>query len=328
MMKAVQIIGEPTSPRVTITQSHPKPSPKGTEILVHVHAAGLTADELLWPEVYARRSRIPGHDISGAVDSLGSSYDGPLKVGDAVFAMIAADRGEGQAEFVVCHKDEVALKPKNLGFDEAAALPIPVLTGWGALVEHGKIENGSRILVTGASGAVGSCFVQLAVRMFNAEVVALASRANHEMLKGLGAKETVDYTDPDWENAVKDVDMVFDTAGGDVLTKSWETVKERGCIVTVADPPPAWAFGRGKAEEAERHPGVRYLHFIVSPSRERLEKVTKMIEDGVVEPLPVKTFPFEEAVEAWKYAKTRNRGHKVVIMFDGGVDRGSRWLTE
>ena len=287
---------------------------------MHVHAAGLTADELLWPEVYATPSRIPGHDISGAVDSLGSSYDGPLKVGDGVFAMIAANRGEGQAEFVVCHEDEVALKPKNLGFEEAAALPIPVLTAWEALIEHGKLENGGRVLVTGASGAVGSCFVQLAVRMFNAEVVALASRANHQMLKGLGAKETLDYNDSEWQAAVKDVDMVFDTAGGDVLTKSWETVKERGCIITVADPPPTWAFGRGKAEEADRHPGVRYLHFILSPSKKRLGKVAKMIEEEVVKPLPVKAFEFEEAVEAWKYAKTRNRGHKVVIKFDQGID--------
>ncbi|KAM5347425.1 hypothetical protein ACJ41O_010430 [Fusarium nematophilum] len=316
-MKAVQILGDISSPKIGTNYSMPKPGPTKAEVLIHVHAAGVTGDEILWPEPYNTPSRIPGHDISGTIDSFGPEYNGPLEVGQEVFALLAADRGEGQAEYVICLAEEVAPRPASLSHAEAAALPIPVLTAWEAVVDHGEITYGMEVLVTGASGAVGLLFVQLVKRLTGAQVVALASYRNHDALRQLGADKTLDYGTPGWEHSVKDVDAVFDTVGGDVLARTWETVKEDGTIVTVGDPAPAWAFGRGRAPESVDHPGVRYKHFIVSPNADRLGKAAEMINGGEIKPLAVRPFPFSQAEEAWECARQRGRGYKAVIEFEG-----------
>ncbi|CAJ0554512.1 Ff.00g130250.m01.CDS01 [Fusarium sp. VM40] len=314
-MKAVQILGDVTHPSVNISYSMKKPMPSNAEILVQVHAAGVTGDELVWPEVYQTPSRIPGHDISGTIAALGPDYSGPLVLGQEVFCLISADRGEGQADFAICSANEVAPKPAKLSHAEAAALPIPMLTAWEGIVDHDNLTPGSRVLVTGASGAVGQQIVQLVKNLTGAYVIALASSRNHELLRSLGADENVDYTVSNWETTIQSVEFVFDTVGGDVLSKTWDLVKSHGTIVTVGDPAPAWAFGKETAPEALKHPGVKHLHFIVSPNAERLGEGSRMIDAGLIKPLQVKVFPFEKAVEAWEYARQRGRGEKVVIEF-------------
>lgn len=292
-----------------------KPTPRNDEILIKVHAAGITGDEVLWAELYSTATRIPGHEISGTVAATGPDYHGSLEVGQEVFALIAAERGEGQAEYAICLADEVAPKPASLSHEEAAALPIPFLTAWEAIVDHGNAKPGMRVLITGASGAVGSVAVKLASNLTGCHVTALASSRNHDSLRRLGSREVVDYNTADWERYVNDVDLVFDTVGGEFLTKTWETVKSDGTIITVGDPSPPWAFGRGEAAESVSLPGVRYKHFIVSPSSERLARLSGMLDDGTVEPLTVKSFPVDEAEQAWAHARLRNRGPKVVVNF-------------
>ncbi|KAJ5917980.1 hypothetical protein N7454_010355 [Penicillium verhagenii] len=314
-MKAIQILGDVTSPEVTINRSMTKPIPENSELLIKVHAAGVTGDEILWPEPYVTATRIPGHDISGIIFSIGPDYEGSFEIGQEVYCFLGADRGQGQADYVLCLPTEVALKPTSLSHAEAAALPIPLLTAWEALSDHGALSNGMRVLVTGASGAVGVLAVQLAARVFGANVIALASSRNHGMLKRLGARDVLDYGEADWDKEIDGVDLVFDTVGGDILTKTWKCVKEDGVIVTVGDPAPAWAFGQGQASESVDHPKVRYLHFIVSPYADRLREAAGMIDAGSLETLAVKTFPFEEAKQAWEYSQQRSRGHKVVIDF-------------
>lgn len=314
-MKAVQILGDASSPRIAITHSIPKPVPTDADILIQVHSAGITGDEVTWPEVYQTPTRIPGHDISGTIVSLGPDYDGPLIIGQDVFACIAADRGEGQAEYVVCKPEEVALKPTSLSHAEAAVLPIPALTAWEAIKEHSTITSEMRVLVTGASGSVGRLYVQLVKQLSGAHVIALASKRNHDLLESLGANELIDYSSPNWETSTKNVDLVFDTVGGEVLSKTWETVKPDGTIITVGDPAPAWAFNDEEAPESLRYPGVKYKHFIVSPKAERLSQVASMVDKGLLKPLTVKTFSFEQGVEAWDHARQRGRDYKVVIEF-------------
>jgi NADPH:quinone reductase-like Zn-dependent oxidoreductase len=314
-MRAIQILGDVSSPRVVINHSVPKPLPRNDEILVKVHAAGITGDEVLWPELYSTESRIPGHEVSGTISATGPDYHGPLEVGQEVIALIAADRGEGQAEYAICLADEVAPKPSSLSHDEAAALPIPFLTAWEALVDHGNSKPGMRVLITGASGAVGSVAVQLATHLTDCHITALASCRHHDGLRRLGAQEVLDYNRPGWEHQIRDTDIVFDTVGGQVLTKTWETVKNDGFIVTVADPPPPWAFGRGVAAESSKFPAVRYKYFIVSPSSERLAKLSGMIRDCVITTLAVRSFPADEAEQAWAHARQRNHGSKVVVNF-------------
>ena len=314
-MRAVQILGDASSPKIAITSSITKPILTNTETLIQVHAAGITGDEVTWPEVYQTPTRIPGHDISGTIVSFGPNYEGALIIGQDVFAMIAADRGEGQAEYVICKAEEVAPKPTSLSHAEAAVLPIPALTAWEAITEHSTVTSEMRILVTGASGSVGRLYVQLVKHLAGAHVIALASKRNHDLLKTLGADEVTDYTSPNWEKLFENVDLVFDTVGGDVLSKTWETVKPDGAIITVGDPAPAWAFTNGEAPESLKYPGVKYKHFILSPNAERLAQIASMVDEGLLKPLAVKTFPFEQGVEAWDHARQRGRDYKVAIEF-------------
>ena len=314
-MKAVQILGDASSPKIAITNSIPKPVPNNSEVLVHVHAAGITGDEVTWPEVYQTPTRIPGHDISGTIISFGPDYDDPLTIGQDIFAMIAADRGEGQAEYVICKAEELAPKPTSLSHAEAAVLPIPALTAWEAITEHSTITSDIRVLVTGASGSVGRLYVQLVKHLKGAHVIALASKRNFDLLKTLRADEVIDYTCPNWESSIKNVDLVFDTVGGEVLSKTWQTVKPDGAIITIGDPAPAWAFSHEEAPESLRYPTVKYKHFILSPNAERLAQVASMVDEGLLKPLAVKTFPFEQGVEAWDHARQRGRDYKVVIEF-------------
>jgi NADPH:quinone reductase-like Zn-dependent oxidoreductase len=337
-MNAIQVLGPKTSPTVSLNRSQPLPTPDPNttepQILIRVHSAGLTGDELTWPELYwdSNPSRIPGHDISGVVAALPPTYTGPLSVGDPVYAMLHADRGGGgQADYVYARPDELAPKPASLSHAQAAALPIPALTAWEALFKRawpstaaatGGSGEARMVLVTGASGAVGSMVVQLAKKVMGAKVVALASPAKHGYLRDLGADETVDYSAPDWEREVgeRSVDAVFDAAGGEVLSRAWATVKDDGVVVTIADPPPPWAFDKGMVpKEQEGHSGVRYLYFILSPDSEALGKIGGLIDDGALKPLPVVEFSVDKAVEAWESARQRGRNGKVVVNFVTGA---------
>jgi len=327
-MKAIQILGPKTEPRITLNSAQLLPTapdpPSSDQILIRVHAAGVTADEITWPEVYANPTRIPGLEVSGVVAELPAAYAGALSVGDAVYAMLHPDRGSGQAEYVYAREAEVARKPRSMSHAQAAALPIPALTAWEALFKRAApLPDGARILVTGASGAVGSMVVQLAKKQLaGARVVALASPGKHEALRELGADETVDVTAPDWESEVgrKSVDAVFDSAGGDVFVKAWATVKDDGVMLTVADPAPAWAHDKTVVpEEVDGRPGLRYHYFIVSPDNGTLGKLAELIDNGLIKPLPVIEFDVDRAVEAWEFAKQRGRKGKVVINFPGNA---------
>ncbi|KAK3181179.1 hypothetical protein K4F52_007454 [Lecanicillium sp. MT-2017a] len=314
-MKAVQILGDKAAPQVRFTTTLSPPSPTSSEILIRVAAAGVTADEVTWPELYETSNRVPGHDVSGTVHALGPAYTGPLKVGDEVFAMIDADRGMGMAEFAILAESEAAKKPATVSHAQAAALPIPLLTAWEAAHRHLRLEKGARVLVTGASGAVGRVFVQIAARVIGADVVALASAERMEMVKEMGAASVLDYKEQGWEDKVGKIDAVFDTVGGNVLKKCWMAVKEDGALVTVGDPAPDWAFGRGEPEELKLKPGVRALHFIVEADGKALDEVGRLVESGVVGALDVREFKAEEAVEAWEFAGTRGRTEKAVVAF-------------
>ncbi|EFQ32761.1 zinc-binding dehydrogenase [Colletotrichum graminicola] len=314
-MRAIQVLGSKTSPEIFLNQSLPKPAPQKSGILIQVTAAGVTGDEILWPELYETPSRIPGHELSGTISELGPEYRGSLVVGQEVFAFTAADRGQCHAEYAICSANEVAPKPASISHLEAAALPIPLLTAFEAILDHGKVRPGIRVLVRGASGAVGRIGVQLVARLVESHAIALASLKNHDAVRNLGADEVIDYASTSWESKVDAVDVVFDTVGGTVLKKSWQTVKEDGLIVTLGDPPPPWAFQDCRPDEASSRPNVRYKYFIVAPNAERLRQASEMIDAGSLRPFMVKSFGYEEAQNAWAYARQRCREKKAVICF-------------
>ncbi|KAK4120354.1 NAD(P)-binding protein [Parathielavia appendiculata] len=339
-MKAVQILGPKTNPTITLNPTHPLPTadtdndPEDPLILLRVHSAGVTADEQTWPELYSHtnRDRIPGCEVAGTVAALPEGYGISsisssdrllLQVGDAVYAMLHPDRARGQAEWTYARVSELARVPRSLlgsGLAMAAALPIPALTAWEGLWKRvpGGLPKGARVLVTGASGAVGRMVVQIAKseKFEGVRVVALAKGEEKlEAVMALGADEVVDYGLEGWEDLVgrRSVDAVFDAAGGEVLTRAWGTVKDDGVVLTIADPPPAWAVKKVVPKEAEGRPGVRYVYFIVSPDWKGLGEISNLIDEGILKPLPVVEFPLDKAVEAWEFAQHRGRQGKVVI---------------
>lgn len=315
-MKAVQVVGDKGNNKITVHDCIAKPTPLGRHILIQVHAAGITADELTWPELYDTPNQIPGHDISGVVKGVGSDYDGSIAIGDEVFAMLDAGGGRGgQAEYVVVTADEISRKPSSITHAEAAALPIPILTAWEAIFEHAKMKKGARVLITGASGAVGAMMVQLASKLLDVEVIALASFHKHIYVKSLGAKLVLDYTSSAWEESAQDMDVVLDTVGGSTLDRTWKCLKKDGTIVTVADPPPPWAFGRGKPKELLTHCDAKWAYFIVSTNGDILAKAAAFLENGTLKPLSVEAFPVDNAIEAWQRSSHRQRKGKVVIEF-------------
>lgn len=315
MMRGVQILGNKTSPQVSFSTALPIPAPAGSEVLVKVSAAGITADEVSWPELY-ESNRIPGHDIAGTVASLGPDYKGSLKAGDEVFAMIrAATKAGGQADYVAVEGDELARKPQQLSMGEAAALPIPVLTAWEALHQKAEIKKGDKVLVTGASGSVGIMLVQIASKILGAEVIALASPKKHATLQTLGAAKCLDYHEKDWERSAGSVDTIIDTVGGEVYSRSWQCLCQGGTTITVADPPPPWAFTTAKPEQLRDNREAKYVYFIVTASGAMLEKTAGMFDSGKLKALSVVEFEAQRAVEAWKYGAQRGKEGKAVIIF-------------
>jgi NADPH:quinone reductase-like Zn-dependent oxidoreductase len=245
----------------------PMPSPKAGEVLVRVHAAGVTPTELLWSTSRTTQSGaprplpfIPGHEFSGKVAALGEGVTA-VGVGDAVFGMNDWYGDGAQAEYCLARVADIARKPKSADHDHAAVTPISALTAWQALFEHARIEAGQHILIHGAAGGVGSFAVQFAHRR-GARVTVTVSPANIDFVGGLGADEVIDYRAERFEKRVQGVDAVFDTVGGDTLRRSLTVLKPGGRLVTIA-----------ASEEDARDERIREAFFIVETRRAELEEI-------------------------------------------------------
>jgi NADPH:quinone reductase-like Zn-dependent oxidoreductase len=193
------------------------PQPGPGDALIRVDAAAITKDELEWPT--DRLPAIPSYEVSGEVAALGPDANGAA-VGDEVYALTDFGRDGAAAEYAVVPASLLAAKPKSLDYVHSAAVPMPALTAWQALFDHGRLEPGQRVLVTGASGGVGHVAVQLA-RHRGADVVAL--------------------TRGDRPEDVEPVDLVFDTVGGDLLARA-AAVGSRVVGVATEPPPPGIYF--------------------------------------------------------------------------------------
>ena len=129
----------------------PVPSPGPNEVLIKVHATAITAHELDWPESVARPNPIPGHDVAGVVAEVGNQVNG-FREGDEVFALTSFSRDGAAAECVIATSNELAIKPSNLSFEHAAAVPLAALTAWQAIYQHADAKSGQKLLITGAGG--------------------------------------------------------------------------------------------------------------------------------------------------------------------------------
>ena len=221
-MKAIRI-HEFGGPEVLKYEDIPEPQPGPNEIQVRVIAAGVNPVD--W-KIRRGGMKLPlpmtlGFDVAGIVNAVGSD-DGGFHPGDSVYAKVAPPHG-GYAEYALADVSHTAIKPKSIGFVEAAAIPTAGLTAWQSLFDIAGLEKGQSVLIHGAAGGVGSFAVQFA-KWKGAHVIGTASAGNAEFLRSLGADEVIDYKTKRFEDVVHDVDVVLDTIGEDTFERSWGTL--------------------------------------------------------------------------------------------------------
>lgn len=282
----------------------PVPEPQAGEILVQVIAAGVTPTEKLWyPTTHnadgtPRSKAIPGHEFSGIVSAVGEGVT-DYRPGDRVFGMNDWFAEGATAEFCIAKPADIALKPSSLSSIEAASIPISALTAWQGLHDHAKLQKGERILIHGGAGAVGLFVVQLA-KSLGAYVIATASGTNIDLLKQLRVDEVVDYRQQRFEDAGK-VDVVFDTVGGETLTRSWDVLGPNGRLVTIA------ADAEGATE-----PRVKDAFFIVELNGEQLAVIGKMFDSNQLKAFVKAELSLDEADHAYSGTATGNPGKLVI----------------
>jgi NADPH:quinone reductase-like Zn-dependent oxidoreductase len=305
MMKAI-VAHEYGGPEVLKYEDAPRPEPKENELLVRVIACGVNpADPLvisgrLAKEFGTHLPLIPGYDVAGVVEKTGAKVT-KSKKGDAVYGY--ALFGGGWAEYAVLAENEAASKPKNTTFTDAAGVPLAALTAWQALIDIAKLSAGQTVLIHGGSGGVGSFAVQIA-KARGARVIAMASTANQDLLKQLGADVAIDYTKTKFEDVAKEVDVVLDSVGRDTLARSYAVVKKGGIITTLV--------ARPDQAELDKY-GIRGTSIWGKPDGNELAEITKLIEAGKIKPIVSQVLPLTDAVKAVQQAATHHTRGKLVL---------------
>jgi NADPH:quinone reductase-like Zn-dependent oxidoreductase len=226
-----------------------------------------------------------------------------FRIGDLVFGMNDWFIDGATAEYCVTNARSIARKPARLTHAEAATVPIGALTAWQGLYDRANLRAGERVLVHGAAGAVGIFCVQLA-RLRDAEVIATASARNLDFVSSLGAHQVVDYTAGPFEQSVRDVDVVFDTVGGDTLRRSSDVLKPGGRLVTIA------ADSEGTNDE-----WVKQAFFIVEANQQQLMEVSALLDAGKLRVFVDAEIALSDAASAYARKSKRERGYgKTVIV--------------
>jgi NADPH:quinone reductase-like Zn-dependent oxidoreductase len=290
-----------------VAEEIPEPRPGPDEVLVRVCAAGVTPTELSWYPTTHRKDgekrvrAVPGHEFSGVIAAVGQRAEG-FAVGQEVFGMNDWFADGAMAEYCVAQASSIAAKPASLTHAEAASVPIGALTAWQGLVERAKLQAGERVLVQGGAGAVGVFSIQLA-NWRGAYVIATASPRNLELLRQLGADLVIDYKAVPFEQETGEVDVVFDTVGGETLRRSWSVLKPSGRMVAIA-----------ADSEQQTDERVKQAFFIVEPSRQQLREIGSLLVAGRIKPVIDAVVPFAETPAAYegKTEKKQGRG-KVVV---------------
>ena len=251
------------------------PSPRPGEALVRVRAAAITRDELTWP--VDRLPAIPSYELAGVVTAVAPDVES-IAAGEPCFALTPFDRDGVAAEYAAVPADLLAPEPRSLDHVASAAIPLPALSAWQGLFDHGALKEGERVLITGAMGGVGHLATQLA-RWLGAEVI--AARATRD-------------SEP--------VDLVFDTAGGEALREAMTIVRHGGRLVSVAEEP--------AATETD---AIDASFFVVEPNGSQLLEITRLVEAGELHPAIDSVFPLTDGKAAFARSMQRGKRGKVVL---------------
>lgn len=305
-MKALQVYNTNQGPVLALAEL-PKPEAGSDEILVRVHAAGVTPTELLWyPTTHtksgaARISAVPGHEFSGVIAAIGQNVRG-FEVNDEVYGLNDWFADGAIAEFCIATPQHIAPKPETLTHQLAATVPIGALTAWQGLFDRAKLQPGERVLIHGGAGAVGLYAVQLA-HLHGAHVMTTASGRHADFLQKLGAEQVTDYRTARFEDQVGKVDVVFDGVGGETLNRSWPVLRPGGRMVSIA------ADSEGTTEQR-----VKDAFFIVEPNQRRLIEIAGQLDAGRLKAFVKTTVPMSEAPAAYNQALGENSGPGKIVV--------------
>ena len=270
-MKTIVVTDEAAGTAGMKLVERPEPKPSINDVVVQVHASGFVNTELVWPSTWTdrldrdRTPTIPGHELAGVVTALGYGTTG-LTVGQRVFGLTDWYRDGTLAEYVAVEARNLALLPDDVDFTVAASLPISGLTAWQALIVHGRLREGQRVIAHGAAGAVGSMVTQLAHEL-GAHVIGTGRAADRQQALALGANEFVDLDNERLED-VGEVDLVVDLIGGEIGKRSARLVRAGGTLVSIVGP----------VEEAPAD-GLA-IDFVVEPDRAQLSEIVERMRDG------------------------------------------------
>lgn len=303
MMKSIRLHA-PAGPEALVYEEVARPTPAADEVLVRVHAAALTRDELDWP--VDRLPAIPSYELSGTVVSVGDQADG-FEPGRAVLALTDFERDGVAAEYAAVPHRHLGDKPQPLSHVESAAIPLPGLSAMQGLFTHGRLEKNQRVLIHGGAGGVGAFAVQLA-RLHGAYVIATASGERVALARDLGADSVIAHTEEDF-TAIEPVDLVFDTAGGERLSRSVEVLRTGGRLVSVAEEPP---------EDLCRDNGVEGVFFVVEPNRDQLGELTRLADLGRLQVVIDRTYQLADGRAAFERTLSGGGRGKVVLTVTGG----------
>lgn len=310
----------------------PTPELRDDEVLVQVHAAGVNLLDakirdgefkLILPY---RLPLVLGHDVAGVVVKVGPRVQ-QFRLGDEVCARADDFRIGTFAEFVPVKEASLALKPKGLTMEEAASIPLVALTAWQALIAKADLKKGQKVFIQAGSGGVGSFAIQLA-KYLGATVATTTSTANVAFVKSLGADVVIDYKTQDFEDVLRDYDVVLNSQDGKTLEKSLRVLKRGGKLITISGPPDP-EFGKeigapgfvklvmrllssGIRRKAKRR-GVGFSFLFMRANGSQLREITRLFDAGVIHPVMDRVFPFESTNEALAYVEAGRAKGKVVI---------------
>jgi len=293
------------------------------EVLVRVHAAGL--DRGTWHMMAGKpyllrvigfgfrrpKNQVPGLDVAGIVAAVGSAV-ARFSVGDEVYGM---SRG-AFAEYAAVREDKLAAKPANLTFAQAAVVPISAGTAIQALCDAGRVQPGQKVLITGASGGVGSYAVQLA-KAFGAEVTAVCSTSKLDLVRSLGADHVIDYTRNDFADGAQHYDLIIDIAGNPELSRLRRALTPKGTAVIVGGEEGGnvtGGFGRSlRAPFVSLFVGQRLAMLASKERASDLERLTPLLEAGTVTPSVDRSYSLEQVPEAMRHLEAGEVRGKIAI---------------
>jgi len=298
-----------------------KPAPKDDEVLLRVHAAGINIGDwhamrgmpkIMRPVFGLRRpkSRVPGIDVAGTVAAVGTNVK-QFKPGDEVFGW-----GKGAfAEYACAGADDILAKPADLTFEQAAAVGVSAFTALQALRDHGKVQPGQKVLITGASGGVGTFAVQIA-KSLGADVTGVCSTRNVDMVESIGADHVIDYTTDDFTRGEQRYDLILDMVGNHSFSDTRRALTPDGALLSTGAPVDGWFGGLShfvKANVVSLFVRQQARPFVATNNKEDLASLKELVEAGKVTPVIDRTYPLSEAADAMAHVGEGHAQGKTVI---------------